>query len=163
MDFYEEQVYIKKEETASKQKRTNRLNSIDDKRVHLMLYFFGSGHHTNASDFTMLQSFQNLVNVIPVIAKADSFKPNELLKLKIDIIETAEKRKVAFFDCFEAIEEVSLVSQKPRIIDQEVFNHLVETLLNHSSPSEKGEHSQSLGTTHGCPPFAIINPDDKQI
>lgn len=41
--------------------------------------------------------------MIPVIAKADSFKPNELLKMKLDIINTAIDRKVKFFDCNYAL------------------------------------------------------------
>lgn len=72
----------------------NKLKSIVDNRVHLMLYFFGSGHHTSAWDFKILQNFQKLVNVIPVIAKADSFKTNELLRLKVDILDSASQRNV---------------------------------------------------------------------
>jgi septin family protein len=47
------------------------------------------------------------VNVIPVIAKADSFKPDELMKMKLDIINTAIDRGVKFFDCDKAIESVA--------------------------------------------------------
>ncbi len=68
-----------------------------------MLYFFGSGHHTNVADFTILQRFQKLTNIIPVIARADSFKQNELYMMKLDIINTAIDRKVKFFDCLGAI------------------------------------------------------------
>lgn len=50
---------------------------------------------------------QSIVNVIPVIAKADSFKPNELFKMKLDIINTAIDRGVKFFDCNLAIGNVS--------------------------------------------------------
>ena len=79
------------------------LNNIEDRRVHLMLYFFGGAHHTTGADFTILKKFQNIVNVIPVIAKADSFKPNELLRMKLDIINTSFERGVKFFDCNLAI------------------------------------------------------------
>jgi septin family protein len=72
-----------------------------------MLYFFGSSHHSTDNDFIFLKQFQTLVNVIPVIAKADSFKSQELLALKSDIIYNANKRKVTFFDCIEAIDNVS--------------------------------------------------------
>lgn len=82
---------------------------IEDRRVHLMLYFFGAGHHTNASDFTILQRFQDLVNILPVIAKADSFKPNELQRLKLDILNTAIERRVRFFDCAGAINVIAEV------------------------------------------------------
>ena len=67
-----------------------------------MLYFF-DGHHTKPSDFKFLKAFQSLVNVIPVIAKADSFKKEELFKMKRDVVLSAFEEKVKFFDCYDAI------------------------------------------------------------
>jgi septin family protein len=75
-----------------------------------MLYFFGASHHSTDNDFTFLKSFDSIVNVIPVVAKADSFKADEMHHLKMDIIEKAHARKVRFFDCSQAIEEVAEVS-----------------------------------------------------
>ena len=72
-----------------------------------MLYFFGSSKHTNSSDFTVLQDFQMIVSVIPVIFKEDSFKTNELLRLKLDLINTWIDRKFKFFKFAAALDEVS--------------------------------------------------------
>ena len=47
------------------------------------------------------------MNVIPVIAKADSFTSEELFKMKLDIIITAIDRGVKFFDCDKAIDSVA--------------------------------------------------------
>ena len=47
------------------------------------------------------------MNVIPVIAKADSFTSEELFKMKLDIINTAIERGVKFFDCDKAIDIVA--------------------------------------------------------
>lgn len=47
------------------------------------------------------------MNVIPVIAKADSFTSEELFKMKLDIINTAIDRGVKFFDCDKAIDIVA--------------------------------------------------------
>ena len=55
-------------------KRVHKLNNIVDNRIHLVLYFF-DGHHTKAIDFSMIKKLQNYANIIPVISKADSFKP----------------------------------------------------------------------------------------
>ena len=87
---------------AERLDKIRRINNIADSRVHLLLFFF-SGHHTNFGDFTMLKKLQTYVNIIPVIAKADSFKETELHEMKIDISSTAEDRRVNFFDCIEAI------------------------------------------------------------
>ena len=81
------------------------INGIKDQRVHLLLYFFGS-HHSNLCDFIALKKLQRYVNVIPIISKADSFKPDELGKMKLDILVEAFDRKVAFFDCLEAVRNV---------------------------------------------------------
>jgi septin family protein len=78
------------------------MRNLKDNRVHLLLYFFG-GHHTNASDFTIIKKLQKHVNVIPIIPKADSFTSDELLRMKIDIINSGIDRNVNFFDCFDAI------------------------------------------------------------
>ena len=40
---------------------------------------------------------------MPVIAKADSFKPLELGKMKEDIIITAGEKGIKFFNCQQAI------------------------------------------------------------
>ncbi len=58
--------------------------------------------------------------MIPVIAKADSFKPNELFKMKLDIINTAIDRGVKFFDCNLAIGNVSNNVRKTALI-HEIF------------------------------------------
>jgi len=55
-------------------KRINKINNLSDHRVHLVLYFF-DGHHVKASDFTMIKRLQKYVNVLPIIPKADSFRP----------------------------------------------------------------------------------------
>jgi len=98
------------------------MKRIKDNRVHLMLYFFGSGHHTNASDFTILQRFQRIVNIIPCVAKADSFVGEEMSKIKLDIITNASDRDVKFFDCDGAITMVA--NPREATLLREVFlNH----------------------------------------
>lgn len=99
---YEKERQMIEEMRAERLDKIRRINNIADSRVHLLLFFF-SGHHTNFGDFTMLKKLQIYVNIIPVIAKADSFKENELHQMKMDISSTAEDRRVNFFDCIEAI------------------------------------------------------------
>lgn len=98
--------YKKIEESKiDKLKKAQNLNAIEDKRVHLLLYFFG-GHHSNLCDFIALKRLQRYVNVIPVISKADSFKSDELRRMKLDIMVEAFDRSVNFFDCLEGVRNV---------------------------------------------------------
>jgi len=78
------------------------MRDLKDNRVHLLLYFFG-GHHTNASDFNNLSKLKKYVNILPIIPKADSFRTEELLRMKTDIIVNSQDRGIMFFDCIEAI------------------------------------------------------------
>lgn len=52
-------------------------NNIKDQRVHLLFYFF-DGFYCKANDFNHIKKFQKYVNVIPLIAKADSFNEKSL-------------------------------------------------------------------------------------
>jgi len=70
-----------------------------------VLYFF-DGYRTEVNDFTMAKCFQKYTNILPVIAKADTFKPDELLKMKLDIITTAHDRGLIFFDCAQTLSEL---------------------------------------------------------
>ena len=83
-DYKNQEMSIEQSAADPHQKKI-KLASIVDNRVHLLLYFF-NGHHTNANDFTMLRKLQKIVNVIPLIPKADSFTPLELLRMKMDVV-----------------------------------------------------------------------------
>eukprot|EP00092_Neocalanus_flemingeri_P041025 GFUD01044669.1.p1 GENE.GFUD01044669.1~~GFUD01044669.1.p1 ORF type:complete len:716 (-),score=198.32 GFUD01044669.1:58-2205(-) len=67
--------------------RINRLNMLTpDTRVHACLYFISpTGHGLKPLDIQFLQQLQHRVNIIPVIAKADTFTAQEqkLFKLKV--------------------------------------------------------------------------------
>ena len=79
---------------------------MEDNRIHLLLYFF-DGHHTKPGDLTMIKKLQKYVNIIPIIAKADSFKRNELIRIKSEIVTRAKERKIEFFDCYKALSTVT--------------------------------------------------------
>jgi septin family protein len=93
-----------------------------------MLYFFGNSSHTNACDFTLLQEFQKVVNIIPVVSMADSFKPNELHRLKLDILNTAIDRRVQFFNCVGALDQVTNDVRSPN--DRLLFYRILRNSKN---------------------------------
>lgn len=43
--------------------------------------------------------------MIPIVSKADSFKKDELNKVKLDIVTQAAERKVNFYDCRQGVLE----------------------------------------------------------
>jgi septin family protein len=46
-EYQEEVDKIKQRRDADGMDRNKLKNQINDERVHLLLYFFGTGHHTN--------------------------------------------------------------------------------------------------------------------
>ncbi len=75
---------------------------LPDPRVHLCLYFH-NGHHIKEVDLNFMKELTELVNVIPIIAKADTFTTEELIEVKTQLVDDAEDKQIAFFDCLSAI------------------------------------------------------------
>uniref|UniRef100_H2T1H9 Septin n=1 Tax=Takifugu rubripes TaxID=31033 RepID=H2T1H9_TAKRU len=63
------------------------LFSCHDTRIHACLYFIApSGHSLKSLDLVTMKKLDSKVNIIPVIAKADTVNRSELDKLKIKIM-----------------------------------------------------------------------------
>eukprot|EP00045_Choanoeca_perplexa_P005613 m.47284 g.47284 ORF g.47284 m.47284 type:complete len:395 (-) comp13214_c0_seq1:353-1537(-) len=66
-----------------------------DTRVHACLYFIPpTGHSLSPLDAEAMQQLQGVVNIIPVIAKADTFTPEELAHFKQRIRADLEHHKI---------------------------------------------------------------------
>ena len=48
------------------------LKKVVDTRIHLVLFFF-DGHHPKDQDFVSVKAIQEYTNVIPILAKGDSY------------------------------------------------------------------------------------------
>ncbi|XP_029981405.1 septin-10 [Sphaeramia orbicularis] len=63
------------------------LHNYHDSRVHACLYFISpSGHSLKSLDLVTMKKLDSKVNIIPVIAKADTISKSELHKFKIKIM-----------------------------------------------------------------------------
>merc|ERR1711884_516321 len=63
------------------------LNSYHDSRVHACLYFITpSGHGLKSIDLVCMKKLDSKVNIIPIIAKADTINKAELAKFKSKIM-----------------------------------------------------------------------------
>lgn len=72
----------KYEEFLNAESRVTR-RQIPDSRVHCCLYFVSpSGHGLKPLDVEFMQRLHDKVNIIPVIAKADTMTPDECAQFK---------------------------------------------------------------------------------
>ena len=88
----------KYEEFLNAESRVTR-RQIPDSRVHCCLYFVApSGHGLKPLDVEFMQRLHDKVNIIPVIAKADTMTPDECAHFKkqvfiYNILQFKKKRK----------------------------------------------------------------------
>ncbi|XP_047113097.1 septin-2 isoform X2 [Schistocerca piceifrons] len=80
----------------------NRKN-IQDNRVHCCLYFVPPyGHGLRQLDLEFLRRLHRKVNIVPVIAKADTLTANEVRRLKERVMADIEDNKIQIYqfpDC----------------------------------------------------------------
>ncbi|KAJ1649161.1 cell division control protein [Dispira simplex] len=89
--------YITDQHRAYLERETapSRDRFIPDTRVHCCLYFISpSGHSLKALDIEVLRHLTQVVNVVPVIAKADSLTPEERIAFKRRIKEELVYHKI---------------------------------------------------------------------
>ncbi|KAL7663518.1 Septin-type G domain-containing protein [[Candida] zeylanoides] len=78
--------------------RIRRNPRFVDTRVHLLLYFVApTGHGLRETDIVCMKRLARYVNIIPVIAKADSFTEAELQRFKHNVRVDIEKFNVPTF------------------------------------------------------------------
>lgn len=85
-----EYVESKYEEYLTAESRVHR-KALQDNRVHACLYFIApSGHGLKPLDVEFMQRLCDKVNIIPVIAKADTMTPEEVQLFKKQVENIAE-------------------------------------------------------------------------
>ncbi|KAA0720334.1 Septin-4 [Triplophysa tibetana] len=79
----------------------NRKN-IQDNRVHCCLYFISPfGHGLRPMDVEFMKALHEKVNIVPVLAKADSMTPVEVQKMKLKICEDIERFGISVYQFSE--------------------------------------------------------------
>lgn len=101
IDFVES----KYEEFLTAESRVHR-KAMSDSRVHCCLYFISpSGHGLKPIDIEFMQRLCDKVNIIPVIAKADTLLPEEIQMFKKQIMNELEKNKIKIYDFPEPLDD----------------------------------------------------------
>ncbi|XP_055688924.1 septin-7 isoform X9 [Lutzomyia longipalpis] len=101
IDFVES----KYEEYLTAESRVHR-KAMSDSRVHVCLYFIApSGHGLKPLDVEFMQRLCDKVNIIPVIAKADTMTPEEVQLFKKQILNEIAQHKIKIYDFPEPLED----------------------------------------------------------
>lgn len=102
-DYLEKQCH----DILGEESRIKRNARLEDNRVHALLYFIApTGHSLREIDIELMRRLSPLVNVIPVIGKADSLTPAELKGFKERIMQDIEHYDIPIYNFpFDAEED----------------------------------------------------------
>ena len=85
------------DEVLLEESRVKRNPRFKDGRIHVLIYMINpTGHGLSDIDVKFLQHVNNLVNIIPIISKADSLTPKELKLNKELILEDLNNYGINF-------------------------------------------------------------------
>jgi len=89
----------KYEEYLNAESRVVRKPHIVDNRIHLCLYFITpTGHSLQSLDIEFMKRLHDRVNIIPVIAKADTLTSEELRLFKKSIMQDITNEKIKLYE-----------------------------------------------------------------
>merc|ERR1712045_473875 len=79
--------------------KVQRSPSMADTRVHACLYFIApSGHGLKPLDIEFMKQLHDKVNIIPVLAKADTMTPEECQEFKQTIMDQIQAAKIKIYE-----------------------------------------------------------------
>ncbi|MBN3274499.1 SEPT7 protein, partial [Polyodon spathula] len=93
------------EDYLNAESRVNR-RQMPDNRVHCCLYFIApSGHGLKPLDIEFMKRLHEKVNIIPLIAKADTLTPEECQQFKKQIMKEIQEHKIRMYEFPEMDDE----------------------------------------------------------
>ncbi|KAI8147536.1 Septin-domain-containing protein [Fennellomyces sp. T-0311] len=101
---------------------------IIDLRVHACLYFIRpNGHTLKPLDIEIMRHLGSRVNLIPVIAKADTLTPNDLAKFKRNILEVIDAQNIRVYSCPIESDDESITASNKDIMSALPFSVIGST------------------------------------
>ncbi|XP_063041084.1 septin-7-like [Engraulis encrasicolus] len=93
------------EDYLNSESRVNR-RQMPDSRIHCCLYFIApSGHGLKPLDIEFMKRLHEKVNIIPLIAKADTLTPEECQAFKKQIMSEIQEHKIKIYEFPETDDE----------------------------------------------------------
>ncbi|KAI9484204.1 MAG: Septin-domain-containing protein [Benjaminiella poitrasii] len=123
VDFIDEQHenYMRQEQQPFRQGKI-------DMRVHACLYFiWPNGHSLKALDIEAMKRLGSRVNLIPIIAKADTLTPKDLQAFKENVRECIQKNNINVYRCPVESEDEETTARNQAIIDALPFSIIGST------------------------------------
>lgn len=101
------------DEVFEEEQRVHRNPKFEEHRIHALLYFIEpTGLGLKDSDYQLMKILSNRINVIPIIAKADSLTKEELVAFKEKIAQEVAGKNIPTFDFskFSSADQLNMVT-----------------------------------------------------
>lgn len=130
IDYLAEYIETRFDEVLAEESRIRRNPKFRDNRVHACLYFIEpTGHGLRELDIVAMQRLSQIVNVIPVLARADQMTMSERIQCKNQV-----KEDIAFHDI-----------------------HIYDFGQDADELEEESEYLQLLESVRQAQPFAVVS------
>ncbi|XP_065316455.1 protein peanut-like isoform X2 [Gordionus sp. m RMFG-2023] len=91
-------IEFKYDEYLNKESKINR-RTFEDSRIHCCLYFIApSGHGLKELDIKFMKKLHEKVNILPLIAKADTMTPDEIHRFKKRILNEIKQNNINIYE-----------------------------------------------------------------
>lgn len=143
----------KYEEYLSSESKVNRKLPINDQRIHCCLYFISAGHTLKQLDIEVMKKLHDRVNLIPVIAKADTMTSEEVKQFKKVVLDVITENKIQIYEF-------------PDIDDDDIENSHTNSVLKSKLPFAIVGSNKVLSGPDGKTfrgrqyPWGVVNVDE---
>ncbi|KAJ2851165.1 Cell division control protein 11 [Coemansia brasiliensis] len=101
------------DDVLAEENRIKRNPKFKDSRVHAVLYFINpTGHSLREMDIELMRRLGSRANVIPVIGRADSLTPRELVLFKQRIMNDIQEYNIPVFSFPDSNEDDDVVDEE---------------------------------------------------
>lgn len=119
----------KYEEYLSSESKVNRKLPINDQRIHCCLFFISPGHTLKQLDIEVMKKLHDRVNLIPVIAKADTMTAEEIKNFKKVVLDVIAENKIQIYE-FPDIDDDDLENNRTNNILKVGFTLNIELFVS---------------------------------
>jgi len=142
------------EEFLEAETKVNRNPNMADTRVHACLYFIApTGHGLNPLDIEFMQQLHDKVNIIPVIAKADTMVPDEIDQFKSLIMQQIHQAKIKIYE-FPDLEDGE---ENEKIENRKLKNRVPFAIVGANTVVETPEGKKVRGRQY---PWGVVDVEN---
>jgi len=142
------------EEFLEAETKVIRNPNMADTRVHACLYFIApTGHGLNPLDIEFMQQLHDKVNIIPIIAKADTMVPDEIDQFKSLIMQQIHQAKIKIYE-FPDIEDGE---ENEKLENRKLKNRVPFAIVGANTVVETPEGKKVRGRQY---PWGVVNVEN---